>query len=255
MKEMRPTWSRQHAGEAPFWEIIVFSHTWRSNIKAETRGTYTGKLSQQFYNSISYFSTFLCILLFWLPNFAFGYSQRQSRRVWEKQIYKNRSEYYHCLYFYRKPAFCIGRQIPRNKKHLRTTHQYHQQYIQRTTFAKSKDPEKTNIDTVKMMEAKCEVIVIILIDKSGYYLQGCWCCFSISYWVLSSFLLKKQRNKSFLIISMKRRKKESRHSFGKESTIWQWLKAEGTKNVSSARTTIFWTQHSTLSECRKQSNI
>ena len=119
----------------------------------------------------------------------------------------------------------------------------------------SEDPEKTNIGTVKMMEAKCEVIVIILIDKSGYYLQGCWCCFSISYWVLSSFLLKKQRNKSFLIISMKRRKKESRHSFGKESTIWQWLKAEGTKNVSSARTTIFWTQHSTLSECRKQSNI
>ena len=53
--------------------------------------------------------------------------------------------------------------------------------------------------------------MIILIDKSGYYVQGCWCCFSISYWVLSSFLLKKQRNKSFLIISMKRRKKESRH--------------------------------------------
>ena len=56
--------------------------------------------------------------------------------------------------------------------------------IQRTTFAKnylSEDPEKTNIGTVKMMEAKCEVIVIILINKSGYYLQGCWCCFSISY--------------------------------------------------------------------------
>ena len=93
-----------------------------------------------------------------------------------------------------KPAFCIGRQVPRNKIHLQTTHQYHQQYIQRTTFAKSEDPEKTNIGTVKMMEAKCEVFVIILIDKSGYYLQGCWCCFSISYWVLSSFLLKKQRN-------------------------------------------------------------
>ena len=137
-------------------------------------------------------------------------------------------------------------------------HINHTSNIQRTRFANnnlSEDPEKTNIGTVKMMEAKCEVIVIILIDKSGYYVQGCWCCFSISYWVLSSFLLKKQRNKSFLIISMKRRKKESRHSFGKESTIWQWLKAEGTKNVSSARTTIFWTQHSTLSECCKQSNI
>ena len=125
MKEMRPTWSRQHAGEAPFWEIIVFSHTWRSNIKAETRGTYTGKLSQQFYNSISYFSTFLCILLFLASQFCVWISWR----VWEKQIYKNRSEYYHCLYFYRKPAFCIGRQVPRNKIHLRTTHQYHQQYI------------------------------------------------------------------------------------------------------------------------------
>ena len=36
--------------------------------------------------------------------------------------------------------------------------------IQRTTFANSnasEDPEKTNIGTVKMMEAKCEVIVII----------------------------------------------------------------------------------------------
>ena len=32
----------------------------------------------------------------------------------------------------------------------------------------SEDPEKTNIGTVKMMEAKCEVIVVILIDKSGY---------------------------------------------------------------------------------------
>ena len=56
--------------------------------------------------------------------------------------------------------------------------------IQRTTFAKnylSEDPEKTNVGTVKMMEAKCEVIVIILIDKSGYYLQGCWCCFSKRY--------------------------------------------------------------------------
>ena len=35
--------------------------------------------------------------------------------------------------------------------------------IQRTTFANtnlSEDPEKTNLGTVKMMEAKCEVIVI-----------------------------------------------------------------------------------------------
>jgi len=62
------------------------------------------------------------------------------------------------------------------EQHINTTSN-----IQRTTFAKSEDPEKTNIGTVKMMEAKCEVIVIILIDKSRYYLQGCWCCFSISY--------------------------------------------------------------------------
>ena len=72
--------------------------------------------------------------------------------------------------------------------------------IQRTTFANnnlSEDPEKTNIGTVKMMEAKCEVIVIILIDKSGYYLQGCWCCFSISYWVLSSFFVEKTKEQKF----------------------------------------------------------
>jgi len=128
MKVMRPTWNMQQSRGSTFLRNNSFSHTWRSNIKAETRGTYTGKLSQQFYNSISYFSTLLCILLFWLPNFAFGYSQRQSRRVWEKQIYKNRSEYYHCLYFYRKPAFCIGHQV-QETKYLRTTHQYHQQYI------------------------------------------------------------------------------------------------------------------------------
>ena len=160
---MRPTCIQAaHGGRTFLRNNSFFSHTWWSNIKAETRGTYTGKLSQQFYNSISYFSTFLCILLFWLLNFAFGYSQWQSQRVWEKQIYKNRSEYYHCLYFYRKPAFCIGRQVPRNKIHLRTTHQYHQQYIHgETIFAKSEDPEKTNTGTVKMMEAKCHTVRLL----------------------------------------------------------------------------------------------
>ena len=162
MKEMRPTWSMQHVGEAPFWEIIVFSHTWRSNIKAETRGTYTGKLSQQFYNSISYFSTFLCILLFWLPNFAFGYSQRQSRRVWEKQIYKNRSEYYHCLYFYRNPLSASAVKSQETKyiceQHINTTSNIS---MERTTFAKSEDPEKTNTCTVKMMEAKCHTVRLL----------------------------------------------------------------------------------------------
>ena len=200
MKEMRPTWSRQHAGEAPFWEIIVFSHTWRSNIKAETRGTYTGKLSQQFYNSISYFSTFLCILLFLASQFAFGYSQRQLQRIWEKQIYKKQEWILPLSILLPKNCDLHRPSSSKNcKKHI-----YNTSNIQRTTFANnylSEDPEKTNIGPVKMMEAKCEVIVIILIDKSGYYLQGCWCCFSISYWVLSSFLLKKQslRNKSFLI--------------------------------------------------------
>ena len=128
---MRPTWGMQHiiAGEAPFWEIIVFFPYLKKQHKSRDKGyiyrqTFAAIL--QFYFLFFYF---LCILLFWLPNFAFGDSQRQSRRVWEKQIYKNRSEYYHCLYFYQKPAFCIGRQVPRNKIYLRTTHQYHQQYI------------------------------------------------------------------------------------------------------------------------------
>ena len=48
------------------------------------------------------------------------------------------------------------------------------------------------------------------------------------------FVEKVEGHKCFLIISIERRKKESKHSFGKESTIWQWRQAEGTKNVLSA---------------------
>ena len=33
--------------------------------------------------------------------------------------------------------------------------------IQRTTFAKNQDPEKTNIGTVKMMEAKCHTVRLL----------------------------------------------------------------------------------------------
>ena len=44
------------------------------------------------------------------------------------------------------------------KQHINTTSNVS---MERTTFAKSEDPEKTNIGTAKMMEAKCEVIVII----------------------------------------------------------------------------------------------
>ena len=63
--------------------------------------------------------------------------------------------------FTEKPAFCIGRQV-QETKYLRTTHQYHQQYIHRETiFAKSEDPEKTNTCTVKMMEAKCHTVRLL----------------------------------------------------------------------------------------------
>ena len=67
------------------------------------------------------------------------------------------------------------------------------------------------------------------------------------------FVEKTKEHKSFLIISIERRKKETKHSFGKETTTWQWLKPEGTKNVSSARTAIFCTQHSTFPECHNSS--
>ena len=57
--------------------------------------------------------------------------------------------------------------------------------------------------------------------------------------LLSLVQLFVEKNKGTKVFDnlYQRRKKESRHSFGKESTIWQWLKAEGTKNVSAARKT------------------
>ena len=130
MKVMRPTWNMQQSRGSTFLRNNSFFFPY---LKKQHKSRDKGYIYRQTFAAILQFYFlffyFLCILLFWLPNFAFGYSQRQSRRVWEKQIYKNRSEYYHCLYFYRKPAFCIGRQVPRNKIYLRTTHQYHQQYI------------------------------------------------------------------------------------------------------------------------------
>ena len=149
-------------------------------------GTYTGKLSQQFYNSISYFPTFLCILLVfpicvWIQSAPIAKNLRKAnlqKQEWilPLSILLPKTRFLHRPSISKKQSIC--------EQHFNDTSN-----IQRTTFANnnlSEDPEKTNIGTVKMMEAKCEVIVIILIDKSGYYLQGCWCCFSINYWVLSS---------------------------------------------------------------------
>ena len=129
MKVMRPTWNMQQSRGSTFLRNNSFIPYLKKQHKSRDKGYIYRQTFAAILQFYFLFSTFLCILLFWLPNFAFGYSQRQSRRVWEKQIYKNRSEYYHCLYFYRKPAFCIGRQVPRNKIYLRTTHQYHQHYI------------------------------------------------------------------------------------------------------------------------------
>ena len=142
---------KQHMGEAPFWEIIVFSHTWRSNIKAETRGTYTGKLSQHLYNSISYFSTFLCILLFGFPICI--RIQSVPWRIWEKQIYKKQEWILPLSILLPKNRFLHRPSISKKqticKQHINDTSN-----IQRTTFANnnlSEDPEKTNLSTVKMM--------------------------------------------------------------------------------------------------------
>ena len=117
---MRPMWFQSKYGKHLLEKTYFLPHTWRSNIKAETRGTYTDKFLQQFCNSISYCLHFY-IYFFLASQFAFRYSQHQSWRIWEKQIYKKQSEYYHCPYFYQKTAFCIGRQFPRNKLHLRRT--------------------------------------------------------------------------------------------------------------------------------------
>ena len=123
-KEMRLTFEHDSAWEASSVEIIVFPRTWSSNIKAETRGTYTGKFSQQFYNPISYFLRFMCTS-FWLSWLAFGYNQCQLQRIWEKQIYKNTSEYYHCLYFYRNPLSASAVKSQETKyiceQHINTT--------------------------------------------------------------------------------------------------------------------------------------
>ena len=49
--------------------------------------------------------------------------------------------------------------------------------------------------------------------------------------------LSIQKEQSFLILSLKEENRKASIVFLEESTIWQWLKAEGTKNESSARTT------------------
>ena len=129
------------------------------------------------------FLHFYVYFFFWLPNLRSDTVSGNREEFEKSKFTKNRSEYYHCLYFYRKPRFLHR---PSSSKKQTTSANntsippaiYPENHICKVL---SEDPEKTNIGTVKMMEAKCEVIVIILIDKSRYYLQGCWCCFSISY--------------------------------------------------------------------------
>ena len=153
----------QQPCEASFWEILVFSHTWRSNIKAETSGTYTGKFLQQFYNSISYFLLFY-EHFFLASHFAFGYSQCQSWRIWEKQIYKKQGWILPLSISLPKNPISASAINFQTKHYICKQHINDTSYIQKTTIANnnlSEDPEKTNLGTVKMMEAKCEDIVIM----------------------------------------------------------------------------------------------
>ena len=84
MKVMRPTWNMQQSRGSTFLRNNSFFPYLKKQHKSRDKGyiyrqTFAAIL--QFYFLFFYF---LCILLFWLPNFAFGYSQRQSRRVWQK---------------------------------------------------------------------------------------------------------------------------------------------------------------------------
>ena len=76
---------------------------------------------------------------------------------------KNRGEYYHSLYFYQKPLSASAVNF-QETNYICEQHSNDTSNIQRTTFANnnlSEDPERKYIGTVKMMKAKCEVIVII----------------------------------------------------------------------------------------------
>ena len=144
---------KQHAGEAPFWEIIVvFPYLKKQHIQANFRS-----------NSTTLFLIFLhfYVYFFLASQFAFGYSQRQSRRIWEKEIYKKQEWIWPLSILLPKNRFLHRPSISKTKHYIFEQHINDTSNIQITTFANnnlSEDPEKTNIGTVKMMEAKCELL-------------------------------------------------------------------------------------------------
>ena len=93
---------------------------------------------------------------FWLPNLHSDIVSANREEFEKSKFTKNKGEYYHCPYFYRKTAFCIGGQFPNQT----LQHSIDTSNIQKTTVANN-NCEKTYLGTVKMMEAKCEVIVIV----------------------------------------------------------------------------------------------
>ena len=109
---------------------------------------------------------------FWLPNLHSDTVSTNREEFEINKFTKNRSEYYHT--FTKNPLSALAVNFQEMnyicKQHINDTSN-----IQITTFVNnnlSEDPEKTNLGTVKMMEAKCEVIVRIYIVSPDIIYRG-----------------------------------------------------------------------------------
>jgi len=132
--------------------------------KSRDKGTYTGKLSQQFYNSISYFSTFYVYFFFGFPILR-SETVSGNREEFEKSKFTKTGVNITIVYTFTEnllSALAVMIKSQETKyiceQHINTTSNIS---MERTTFAKSEDPEKTNTCTVKMMEAKCHTMRLL----------------------------------------------------------------------------------------------
>ena len=101
---------------------------------------------------------------FLASQFAFGYSQCQSRRIWEKQIYKKQEWILPLSILLPKNRFLhrpsiSKKQTPSANNTSMTPAISREPHLQITICVKNLKKQKKG--TVKMIKAKCEVIVIV----------------------------------------------------------------------------------------------
>jgi len=87
-KEMRLTCIEHIAWEASSWEITFFSAYLKKQHKSRDKGYIYRQISRRNSINLSYVLHFYVYFFFMASQFAIGYSQHQSQRIWEKQIYK-----------------------------------------------------------------------------------------------------------------------------------------------------------------------